>query len=64
MTEPAVIPDDYFRPLAPSGIFGVDGPFEVDLGCGDGGFLLQMAEHNPERRILGVESLMGRVRGV
>lgn len=64
MTEPAFIPDDYFRPLAPSGIFGVDGPFEVDLGCGDGGFLLQMAEHYPERRFLGVERLLGRVRGV
>lgn len=50
--------------LAPSDIFGADGPFEVDLGCGDGGFLLQMAAHYPERRFLGIERLLGRVRGV
>lgn len=43
MTEPAFIPEDYFSALAPSEIFGEDGLFEVDLGCGDGGFLLQMA---------------------
>lgn len=30
----------------------------------DGGFLLQMAAHYPERRFLGIERLLGRVRGV
>ena len=64
MTEPAFIPEDYFSALAPSEIFGEDGLFEVDLGCGDGGFLLQMAAHYPERRFLGIERLLGRVRGV
>ena len=64
MTDPAFIPDDFFKVLAPSDIFGTDGPFEVDLGCGDGGFLLQMAAHYPERRFLGIERLLGRVRGV
>lgn len=64
MTDPAYIPDDYFGSLTPSGIFGKEGAFEVDLGCGDGGFLLQMAEHYPERRFLGIERLLGRVRGV
>ena len=39
MINPAFIPDDFFKVLAPSDIFGADGPFEVDLGCGDGGFL-------------------------
>ncbi len=38
--------------------------FEVDLGCGDGGFLLQMAAHYPDRYFLGVERLLGRVRKV
>ena len=52
MTDPAFIPDDFFKVLAPSDIFGTDGPFEVDLGCGDGGFLLQLAAHYPERRFL------------
>ena len=64
MINPAFIPDDFFKVLAPSDIFGADGPFEVDLGCGDGGFLLQMAAHYPERRFLGIERLLGRVRGV
>jgi tRNA (guanine-N7-)-methyltransferase len=36
-------------------------PFEVDLGCGDGGFLEQLAARHPERNFLGVERLMGRV---
>lgn len=64
MINPTFIPDDFFKALAPSDIFGADGPFEVDLGCGDGGFLLQMAAHYPERRFLGIERLLGRVRGV
>lgn len=64
MTEPAYIPADHFSPLKPEDIFGAPGPFEVDLGCGDGGFLLQMAAHYPERRFLGIERLLGRVRGV
>lgn len=37
-------------------------PLEVDLGCGDGGFLVQMAERFPKRNFLGVERLLGRVR--
>ncbi|MEG2236646.1 MAG: tRNA (guanosine(46)-N7)-methyltransferase TrmB [Akkermansia sp.] len=60
----AFIPDDFFRQHAPKDIFGVDEPFEVDLGCGEGGFLLQMARHYPEKNFLGIERLMGRVRGV
>ena len=63
MINPAFIPDDFFKVLAPSDIFGADGPFEVDLGCGDGGFLLQMAAHYPERRFLGIELLFGLVLG-
>ena len=62
-----LVPDDYFRELRKDEIFpGGDGsrPLEVDLGCGDGGFLLAMAEHFPERDFLGVERLMGRVRKV
>lgn len=64
MTTPAFIPDDYFRLHTPAEIFGTPEPFEVDLGCGDGSFLLQMAQHFPDRHFLGVERLLGRVRGV
>lgn len=37
---------------------------EVDLGCGDGSFLMAMAREFPERDFLGVERLLGRVRKV
>lgn len=64
MSSIGFIPENYFGKLSPKDIFGTDGPFEVDLGCGDGGFLLQMAGHYPDRRFLGIERLLGRVRGV
>lgn len=59
------IPDDYFRRAQLNEIFpGYAGePFEVDLGCGDGSFLAALAAATPERRFLGVERLLGRVRG-
>jgi tRNA (guanine-N7-)-methyltransferase len=57
------IPDNYFKPLDLDAVFaGLDGaPLEVDIGCGDGGFLVEMARQAPERRFLGVERLLGRV---
>lgn len=59
-------PDDWFRRLTPEEIVpGRPGAMvEVDLGCGDGGFLLAMAREHPEREYLGVERLLGRVRKV
>ena len=58
------IPSDYFRRLRAKELFGDCRPFEVDLGCGDGSFLLAMAAEHPSRSILGVERLLGRVRKV
>ena len=58
------MPADYFRRHSSSEIFGNDNPLEIDLGCGDGSFLIEMAKHYPERNFLGVERLLGRVRGV
>jgi len=58
------MPTDYFRRHRPEDIFGNDHPLEIDLGCGDGSFLIEMAQHYPERNFLGVERLLGRVRGV
>lgn len=61
----AFLPENYFQCHRPEEIFGaVAGAFEVDLGCGDGGFLLQMAERYPDRHFLGIERLLGRVRSV
>ena len=58
------IPDDYFRRHDSTDIFGNNQPLEIDLGCGDGTFLLEMAKHYPDRNFLGVERLLGRVRSV
>lgn len=58
------VPADYFRRLERAELCRDGRALEVDLGCGDGGFLLEMARHHPERDFLGVERLLGRVRKV
>ena len=45
-------------------MFGRDAPVEVDLGCGEGTFLVALAAQNPDRNFLGIERLLGRVRSV
>ena len=37
-------------------------PLEVELGCGDGSFLVHYATMHPERNFIGVERLLGRLR--
>jgi tRNA (guanine-N7-)-methyltransferase len=58
------MPADYFRRAEKEEIFPGARPLEVDLGCGDGSFLIAMAKHFPDRDFLGVERLLGRVRKV
>ncbi len=60
--DPVFIPEDYFRELKKEELFP-DGsrPLEIDLGCGDGSFLIEMARQHPDRDFLGVERLAGRV---
>ena len=48
--------------LAPEQLFAVAQPFEVELGSGDGSFLVNYAKQHPERNFLGVERLLGRLR--
>lgn len=62
--EPEIIPADYFAPLDIQAIYGRNAPLEVDLGCGDGSFLVATATANPTRDFLGIERLVGRVRRV
>ena len=59
-----LVPSDYFRKLSKEEIFETNRPLEIDLGCGDGSFLVAMASHYQERNFLGVERLLGRVRKV
>jgi len=57
-------PADWFSRLRREDLFPGNAPVELDLGCGDGSFLVRMATHFPDRCFLGVERLLGRVRKV
>ena len=45
-------------------LFGRSAPLHVDLGCGDGSFLCEMARQFPARNFLGIERLTKRVEKV
>jgi len=65
LAKSAFVPQDFLATLDYAEIFDDTSlPLEIDLGCGDGGFLMDMAEHFPERNFLGIERLLGRVRAV
>jgi tRNA (guanine-N7-)-methyltransferase len=57
-----IVPASYFAPLDLEAIYGRNAPIEVDLGCGDGSFLAEIAAANPGTDFLGIERLPGRVR--
>ena len=60
--SPLFVPADHFRELQKTELFPqAERPLEIDLGCGDGTFLLGMAAEHPERDFLGVERMLGRV---
>ena len=59
-----IYPSDWFTRLEKSDLFPGDRSIELDLGCGDGSFLIRLAGEYPERNFLGVERLLGRVRKV
>jgi tRNA (guanine-N7-)-methyltransferase len=56
------VPASSADPISLAELFPRDAPFEVDLGCGDGSFLAELASQRPDRNYLGVERLFGRVR--
>ncbi|HEV2327928.1 MAG TPA: tRNA (guanosine(46)-N7)-methyltransferase TrmB [Verrucomicrobiae bacterium] len=49
------------EPLAPAALFPKPQPLEVELGCGDASFLVELARRHPERNFIGVERLLGRL---
>ncbi|HEY1583102.1 MAG TPA: tRNA (guanosine(46)-N7)-methyltransferase TrmB, partial [Chthoniobacterales bacterium] len=59
--EVELIPENYFASLELAKIFPQSGRLEVDLGCGDGSFVIEMAARHPERNFVGIEKLEGRV---
>ena len=52
-----LVPADYFRRMERAELCRDGRPLEMDLGCGDGSFLLEMARRFPERDFVGVERL-------
>ena len=56
-----LIPETYVAPLDPLAIFGRTAPLHVDLGCGDGSFLCELAQRHPNKDFLGIDRLVGRV---
>jgi tRNA (guanine-N7-)-methyltransferase len=58
------IPKSLTEPLNWREIFPRGAPIEIDLGCGDGAFLMAMARAKPTHNFLGIERLLGRVRKV
>ncbi len=54
-------PASYVERLAYGAMFAQPQPLEVEIGCGDGSFLLAYAARHPERNFLGIERLSGRI---
>jgi tRNA (guanine-N7-)-methyltransferase len=57
-------PMSFFEPLHLPELYGSDQPLEVELGSGDGTFLVEYAPAHPEHNFLGVERLLGRIRKI
>jgi tRNA (guanine-N7-)-methyltransferase len=45
-------------------LFSKSQPVELELGAGDGGFIIQYASLHPERNFVAVERLLGRLRKI
>jgi tRNA (guanine-N7-)-methyltransferase len=59
-----LVPELQVPPLEVAELFGRSAPLHVDLGCGDGSFLCEMARQFPARNFLGIERLTKRVEKV
>jgi tRNA (guanine-N7-)-methyltransferase len=55
-------PHSILERLVWTGLFPVAQPIEVELGSGDGSFLVEHARRHPDRNFVGVERLLGRLR--
>ncbi|MFD2255576.1 tRNA (guanosine(46)-N7)-methyltransferase TrmB [Luteolibacter algae] len=64
ISEFEFVPSHYFRKLPVEEIRDGDRPLEIDLGSGDGSFLIDLSKQYPERDFLGVERLLGRCKKV
>ncbi|MGV3531686.1 MAG: hypothetical protein ACO1QR_04895, partial [Chthoniobacteraceae bacterium] len=55
------IPENYFARITWDQIFPRVAPLDLDIGAGEGAFLVEMARRHPERNFLAIERLLGRV---
>jgi tRNA (guanine-N7-)-methyltransferase len=64
--KPSLIynPESFFQSLKMEELFASGPALEVELGSGDGSFLVQYARACPDRNFLGVERLLGRLRKI
>ena len=53
--NPALDISEYFIPLELSELFGNDGDCVLEIGSGDGDFLVETAVNNPDKNYLGIE---------
>ena len=59
-----LVPDSQVECFDVLQLFGRSAPLQVDLGCGDGSFLCELARQFPEKNFLGIERLTKRVEKV
>lgn len=64
ISEVEFVPSHYFRQIPLAEIKNGERPVELDLGCGDGSFLIDLARAHPDRDFIGVERLLGRCKKV
>ncbi len=63
--QPVLIrPPSYVERLDLDGLFETMQPIEVELGAGDGSFLVHWAAMNPHTNFIGVERLLGRLKKI
>lgn len=61
---PTIRLESILDPLPLDTFFPVPQPVEVELGSGDGSFLVHYAASRPHRNFLGIERLLGRLRKI
>lgn len=62
--EIEITADGAVSPLDVASLFSRPGKLEIDVGAGEGSFLLAMAQRFPETNFLGIERMARRVRAI
>jgi tRNA (guanine-N7-)-methyltransferase len=57
-------PDSYVDRMNHADLFPAERPLEVEIGSGDGSFLVHYAAAHPELNLIGVERLLGRIKKI